>query len=497
MSNISEKEREDGEISEAEEGVELNDVSAVDQLLSRKQKYDAAPNGHWLVCGKTGAGKTTLVKKLILNGVMNKKNVFWFHSHPTSEYIADFKRDCKLKGVSVFGIVVYSYAKNQHFESVLKDTEKYWLGYRAKNKVVQEQKVDDPYFSCLFVFDDLFPQLMTSRAFLAHMTSVRQHGIQDVMLTQNFSGKDVFGTINMNVDNFLLMSLAGVPARLKSFLHEKSKFQSNQGQSSSSLNQIYRAMCVEREQVGKIHRNETDHVYVSCHTRSGDTPLSRVRTRLGNNDRHVCLIEKMNGTYEPIPSMRKSKKGSTSGGVFELVIGIENVFAVGENKNGQFQPEEIISEEVTDSADDVDSSAQSSEERGDLLDRDTLSNPNVATSIRTNTTADVPSKILRSSARSERVDGSGSRSDRKRRVDPRRRNGSGNGSNEKTFSTNARKERVRTRRTNAERYLRNKCQINGKKDASANFHSESQQNSKNDADSDGSFNDDSWKEYFM
>ena len=61
----------------------------------------------------------------------------------------------------------------------------------------------------------------STQTFLAHMTSVRQHRIQDVMLTHNFSGKDIFYAINMNVDNFLLKSLTGVATRLKSFLHEK------------------------------------------------------------------------------------------------------------------------------------------------------------------------------------------------------------------------------------------------------------------------------------
>ena len=81
-------------------------------LVWKKNVYDVSLNGHWLV-GKTGADKTTLVKKLILNGVSNKKN-----------YIEPFQKECKKQGICVFGMTVYSLEKNtQLFDTFLKDRE--------------------------------------------------------------------------------------------------------------------------------------------------------------------------------------------------------------------------------------------------------------------------------------------------------------------------------------------------------------------------------------
>ena len=230
-------------------------------------------------------------------------------------------------------MTVYSLGKNtQVFDTLQKDTEKYRLSYRHKN-ISQEEKVNDPYCSSLFVLDDLSMQLMSSKTFLAHMTSVPQHGIQVVMLTQNFSGKDKFSTINMNLDNILLMSLVGVSTRLKSFLHEKSKYQSNQVQSSAILNQMYRVMCVAHEQVGNINTNETDHVYISCHTRTENSPISKFRTRLGNRERQDSLLEKMNGTYDPVSAMREKGQAEYGGDHFPILIGLEKAFTLTADKS--------------------------------------------------------------------------------------------------------------------------------------------------------------------
>ena len=171
------------------------------------------------MCGKIGPGKTTLVKKLILNGVLNKKN-----------YIEPFQKECKK-------------SKNLSFRHDRLQLGKEYSGFRYPSKryrkILAQLSAQEhlaggesvrPYYSSLIIFDDLFMQLMSSETFLAHLTSVRQHGIHDVMLTEKCSGKDIFCTINMNVDNFLLMSLADVPTRLKSFLYDQSSHVTRQRQ---------------------------------------------------------------------------------------------------------------------------------------------------------------------------------------------------------------------------------------------------------------------------
>ena len=71
------------------------------RVKNKKDAYDIFSNDNWLVCGKTGVRKTTLVKKMILNGVMNKKNIFWFPSHPNNDYIEPFKKQCKNEASAV------------------------------------------------------------------------------------------------------------------------------------------------------------------------------------------------------------------------------------------------------------------------------------------------------------------------------------------------------------------------------------------------------------
>ena len=103
-----------------------------------------------------------------------------------------------------------------------------------------------------------------------HATHTQKNlsGSHDISSSTRNSGHDVdpefFGQGHIlrdkkNVGNFRLITLTGVQTRLVIFL---SRYQSNQGQSSSGLNQIYRTMCLEQEQVGNINTNETDHVYI-------------------------------------------------------------------------------------------------------------------------------------------------------------------------------------------------------------------------------------------
>ena len=132
---------------------------------------------------------------MVLNGVMNKKNTFLVSQSSNNDYIEPFQKESKKMRQLRFRHNRLQHGKNtQFFDTLLKDTDKYKLSYRAHKNISQEEKVNDHYYSSLFVFDDLFMQLISRKTFLAHMTSVCQHGIQDVMLTQNFSGKDIFST---------------------------------------------------------------------------------------------------------------------------------------------------------------------------------------------------------------------------------------------------------------------------------------------------------------
>ena len=81
------QEGQDGEEEEEEDIISVNNGSPG---KNKQNLYNTSPNGHWLVYGKTGAGKITLVKKMILNVVLNNKNIFWFHSHPYNDYIEPF-----------------------------------------------------------------------------------------------------------------------------------------------------------------------------------------------------------------------------------------------------------------------------------------------------------------------------------------------------------------------------------------------------------------------
>ena len=113
------QEEKEGEVEDEEE--EQNAMNIASPGKNKQNVYDISPNGHWLVCGTIGADKTTLVKKFILNGVSNKKNIFWFHSHPNNDYID--QKECKKRGISVFGITAYSLGKNTLiFDTLLKDT---------------------------------------------------------------------------------------------------------------------------------------------------------------------------------------------------------------------------------------------------------------------------------------------------------------------------------------------------------------------------------------
>ena len=98
-------------------------------------------------------------RKIILNDVMNKKSIFWFHSYLNKDYIEPLQKEFqKTKHLSHLGMTVYNLGKNiQVIDTLLlKDTEKYWLSYRAHKNISQEEKVNDAYYSSLFVFDHLF-----------------------------------------------------------------------------------------------------------------------------------------------------------------------------------------------------------------------------------------------------------------------------------------------------------------------------------------------------
>ena len=61
------QEGQDGEEGEGEgEGEDIISVNNGSPAKNKQNLYDVSPNGHWLVCGKIGAEKATLVRKMIL-----------------------------------------------------------------------------------------------------------------------------------------------------------------------------------------------------------------------------------------------------------------------------------------------------------------------------------------------------------------------------------------------------------------------------------------------